>query len=301
VIAQSDWTVSDLKEALASAESIPAEQQRLYRGAAELTGHARLDESFPLGRVAEIHLVRRKPENAWWLSRVATKGMSLAAASSAIRKDREVALRAVAESGRALQFVPEILRKDKGVVLAAVRQDGYALRFAAKELTHDSEVVLEAVKQNGLALNFAAHELKQELPVVLAAAEQNGIALQFASDILRKDRQCRSMAAETTSESFDMPSTHAQFAASVSSSRSGFSSARLSPNDGRWPSCTEWSPYCHLSSTQRKDKKTPRRGKRRQLHRPAIQGGLIFIDDLNFNGKLPDLNKTSPNFTSRHS
>jgi len=128
--------VNDLREAMAAKEGIAVQHQRLYIGSTELKGSARLEDELPPRHLGEfaIRLTRRHPENMTWLNRVTTKGMSLSAANSSVRKDREVAIAAVQRAGRALQFLPDNLRRDKDLVLIAVRQDGYALRYASSNL-----------------------------------------------------------------------------------------------------------------------------------------------------------------------
>jgi len=167
-----------------------------------------------------------------WLRRVAVRGEALSAADMAVRRDRTVALAAVTSCGRALQFASENLRRDREVVLTAVKQDGYALRFAGPGLSSDREVVLAAVAQNGLALSFAEKPLQADPEVVLTATQQDGRALQFAGDSIRRNRH----AVYFTVNSVEWPSR---------------AQATSKEDDGRWPSCSDWSPRSALKERRR--------------------------------------------------
>lgn len=182
------WTAADLKMAVQDQEGIPTIYQRLYttmRPGINGSGAGELPDSMLLFQIIwptkknEIWLLRRHPEHAGWISRVTLRGMSLSCAAPYIKKDRDIALKAVENDGRALQFVHNKLKKDKGLVLAAVRQDGYALKFADHCFAEDREVVQAAIEQNGLALSFASSELQKDAGLVTAAIAGNGTALQF--------------------------------------------------------------------------------------------------------------------------
>ena len=66
-------------------------------------------------------------------------------------------LSAVQVSGKALKYASSDLRKDKKVVLKAITADPMALQFA-RDFDGDKEVVLAAVKQKGAALKFVSGE-----------------------------------------------------------------------------------------------------------------------------------------------
>eukprot|EP00928_Gymnodinium_smaydae_P047656 TRINITY_DN31811_c0_g1_i1.p1 TRINITY_DN31811_c0_g1~~TRINITY_DN31811_c0_g1_i1.p1 ORF type:complete len:254 (-),score=60.18 TRINITY_DN31811_c0_g1_i1:288-1049(-) len=202
VVADSSWTLRELKKAVEATTGVPLREQRLLFLGEEVRDQARLKsllvsrdgnaasvDDGSLGDVVELFCARRSPEQARWLEAVMEDpdGGFLADAPAEIRADREVVLAAVARNGCALEFASDELRADRDVVLAAGEEDAYAFEFAASALWADRDVVLAAVHRSGSALRCAVAELQADREVVLAAVKQNGLALRYAAEHLRAD------------------------------------------------------------------------------------------------------------------
>ena len=89
-----------------------------------------------------------------------TLGGLFLGASSVLRGDREIVLRAVSQQWQALRSASDELKGDREIVLKAVSQNWRALRSSSAELKGDREIVWEAVSQNWEALGWASDELK---------------------------------------------------------------------------------------------------------------------------------------------
>ena len=69
--------------------------------------------------------------------------------------------------GEILQYASTRLKADKEVVLKAVKSCGANLQYASEELKNDKEVVLESIRLQADAFNYASQELKEEIGEIL--------------------------------------------------------------------------------------------------------------------------------------
>ncbi|KAG2370908.1 hypothetical protein C9374_013743 [Naegleria lovaniensis] len=119
-------------------------------------------------------------------------------ASDRLKRDRQVALKAVSLNGSVLEFVPKELRSEDHpnmnhnyeitnwqIVLTAVTQDGFALRFAPPTWRNNFEMVKVALENDGLALKYASKEIQDCLDMVLIALKQNIGAIDYVSSRLQ--------------------------------------------------------------------------------------------------------------------
>ena len=118
-----------------------------------------------------------------------TNSEFLVVASTDLRADIDVILKAVAKDGRYLQYASEDLRANKKVVLTALHKRGYALEYASEDLRADKEVVLYAIYRSGFNLKYASKELCDDREVVLAAVTKMSGAIKYASKNLQVDKE----------------------------------------------------------------------------------------------------------------
>jgi len=179
--------LADLQSAIEASTSIRKTSQRLFYGIQELVRSTDLADMRPAldGQShIDLTLVRRSPEQAFWLQQLEGQtgwkaGRWLRDGPPAAREDKAVALKVVSEDGLTLRLLSRDLQADRDVVLAAVRQNAMALQHVSPELEADLEVVLAAVQQNAVfAFRLASREVRANLEVVLAAVGQNGLALR---------------------------------------------------------------------------------------------------------------------------
>mmetsp|Transcript_13939 Transcript_13939/g.25724 ORF Transcript_13939/g.25724 Transcript_13939/m.25724 type:complete len:182 (+) Transcript_13939:2-547(+) len=90
-------------------------------------------------------------------------------------------------AGYMLQQLEKALRRERDIVLRAVNQCGDALKYAAKQFRRDEEIVFAAVSQDGEALKYASEALRNNRRIASAAVLQYPKALRFASDSLLED------------------------------------------------------------------------------------------------------------------
>lgn len=182
------WTIAETKVELTLKTGVPKREQRLIAGGRELPD----DETLAFVREVgsnrlELTLLRRTPEQAAWLQRLARDGQALLGAPDAVRADREAVLVAVRGHGDALRCAASELQADREVVLAAVHQNGRALSWAADELRADREVVLEAVRRHPWALTNAADSVRTDKQIVTAALKQEAGLYPYVEPSLRAD------------------------------------------------------------------------------------------------------------------
>lgn len=96
-------------------------------------------------------------------------------ASSNLKADKELVLRAVKSCWKALEYASEELRSDLDVVATALAQTQSALQFAAESIKDNYDLVLEAVKTDPQALGFASKRLRAD-DVISATAYRTFIA-----------------------------------------------------------------------------------------------------------------------------
>jgi len=147
------WTLHRLKQCITEHAAIPAKQQRLLHGNAELTddrtvvgalitnggGDHRLLQLTPVLRSREV---TKLLEHIWASSLGQTP--SVLDAAKEHQHNREVVLAAVSRCGLALRYASERLKADRDIVLQAV-QWPRALQFAAAPLRADKQIVMAFV------------------------------------------------------------------------------------------------------------------------------------------------------------
>lgn len=187
IIANTDWTVRDLKEAIESAVSFPKNRQRLLIGTTQLQDKDPLalaverclpTFSFPSTSASDVAddiitmtLIRLTELKVEWIRRVQQNGLELRNAPDSPRIDPTVTLAAVEQNGLALACAHRELQEDRHIVLAAVQQNGLALMYAATKLRADMEITSAAVKQNPAARSCAASCVQESLPLILDEGE----------------------------------------------------------------------------------------------------------------------------------
>lgn len=188
VHASLDWTVAEAKAAIEEAlPRIPVCRQRLLVGEVELLDSELLSSVFEVGKIAEVTLVQRTPEQADWIQKAGSEFTQLLENKDAW-SDHDTVLAAVHRSGASLQYASDELRGDREVVLAAVAESGLALQHASPALVADPGVVLHAVERCGRALEFASPELLEQDDFVTAAVRSNWRCLEYCSDAHRANR-----------------------------------------------------------------------------------------------------------------
>lgn len=190
IVADASWSVMATKYAIEAAARIPIREQRLMVGDCELRD-ADMLSNFPAlqnGR-AILSLVRRPPEQAYWLEQMALDGRRLVEAPASLRADREIVLVAVGKRGWPLQFAAEDLKADRAVVMTALRASGHALQYAAPELRCDIDVVMAAVRTHPESFRFASDVLKGNRDTVLTLLKTSGRSLEHAPPRFQADRE----------------------------------------------------------------------------------------------------------------
>jgi len=188
VSVEPSWVWCDVKRVIETVVQIPLREQRLYSADSELFDNVPVAELSSGAASVELTLVRRPPEQAHWLQRVAKAWFvenPLSKAPEHIQADREIVLAAIRQNVGALRYASAELRADPEVVLSAVRPNRLALRqvveHAAPELWADRDFALAAVERNGGALQYVAAELQGDSEVVLVAVQQNTAELRHAA------------------------------------------------------------------------------------------------------------------------
>lgn len=182
-----ELTVRQLKMHIVALLQIPPTQQRLLIGSKIIQDSQYMETWGDLPMPLEITLVKRCPDVAEWLLKVARDGMCLKDARVGVQTDPEVVLAAISQNGLALQFAAGELRADRDFIAKAVTQNAGALHFADADLRDDKEFVLQMVTLDGCAVAGASEALRADSDVVLAAAMQNHYALLHAAKPLKAD------------------------------------------------------------------------------------------------------------------
>lgn len=164
-----DWTVADLKDAVAKAMEVATHEQRLFVLAAELQDAELVSAVFAEGVERRVYLVRRPPLQAHWLMTVKTTPKQLQHAPLDVRNDREVVLAAVAADRSVMRFAGPEVWSDRGFVQEAMQFNWHDLANASQELRADRSLVLPLVSLYGRALKYVSPKLYSDREVILAA------------------------------------------------------------------------------------------------------------------------------------
>lgn len=176
-----DWTIGDVKAALAEQTGTPQGQQRLTlrKLKGSLTQHSTLADGESLCAVLApgcgsltLELSRNTDEQVRWLRRVRAQPNALKDAPEIVKNDHEVAHLAVQQLGSSLQWLSAEMQADRVIVMAAVRQAGGSFAYAAEALRGDRGFVLEAATANVGAICFASAELLEDKDFLLSAVER---------------------------------------------------------------------------------------------------------------------------------
>jgi len=165
VRAKHSWTVQDVKQWLAanmsrnSAESIPANQMRLFDSCRELCDDAPIDQSV----CQQLSLIVRSQDCAEWLDK--------------LHQGSSCDLKGASES----------VRSSKECVLAAARLAGFQTLKQSPEFQDDNDVVMAAVQNDGLSLSAASFRLRADAAVALAAIGRDRESLVTVCQPLRND------------------------------------------------------------------------------------------------------------------
>ena len=75
-------------------------------------------------------------------------GLALQFASTHLRNDRDIIIRAVRSNYNVLQFVSDDLRADEKFMLIAIKNDAHSLKFAAESLLTNNEFLRKSSELN---------------------------------------------------------------------------------------------------------------------------------------------------------
>lgn len=185
--AREDWTVAELKDAIAGATKISRHEQRLLLLSSGVSETLRDDR-----QLSEVRQSQQQVSDEVTVSLVQMESRWADA------------MRRVEGNASVLGRLPPDLRADKDLVMAAVTSEGTALKLAAKEMRRDADVVLAAAAQDPVALELAATELWADRDFARAAAAVAGadaIRLgQEALECMAKQRRAQARATPASAE-----------------------------------------------------------------------------------------------------
>jgi hypothetical protein len=116
-------------------------------------------------------------------------GFALDPASTEIKADRAMVLKAVSYNGAMLQSAAMELRSDKEFVLEAIKVQGGALAGATDDIKADREIIMQAAQLGqGSAMQGASPALLADKELVIEAAKLDPSAIKYADENLRNDR-----------------------------------------------------------------------------------------------------------------
>ena len=124
---------------------------------------------------------------------IAQNGKALKYASSRLRADRSMAIRAVA-GGCILKYISKELRDDREIVMIAVGCEGRAIRWASERLKNDIELIKHAfnvskVKKGAASIIYhIGKEACDNWEVINLAINQSSNYLYYASSRLLNDK-----------------------------------------------------------------------------------------------------------------
>lgn len=196
-----DWTGHDLKVSIEQDSGISVHHQQLLLGSKELKDLEFLSARLTSGTDEHITLIRRCPEQAEWLSRVANDWHDLREAPENIQADEEVVLLAIKYHGSALSLAAGELRRSQRFVIACIQQSSeslVALAHVAAELRDDLGFWMAAVRSDssGDVLKYAPEEIKMNSrELVLAGVRQNWRSLEHVPKKYFDDKEIINAAA----------------------------------------------------------------------------------------------------------
>ena len=180
-------TVENLKVLVAAAWGIPPCEQKMFLNLQELS------DSFmfrPAVRV-RVTLLRRDPEQAWWLAEVQRASDILRQpmlVPSWVFRDREIMLAAVKEMPSVLMYCNEVLLADHTFVFDMVGANSMALSYFPRALRVDQELVAHAIRNSYAyeGLHCAPLRYRSNAHVVMLAVRRDATALEIATPGTRK-------------------------------------------------------------------------------------------------------------------
>jgi len=180
IVAESSWTVHDLKVAVKEQLKVPIDEQSLIFGVSHLLDNDSVSTLQYKSEVGlEFTMVRISEEAARWIShlRKACHYHMFLEAPDHIKNSRDVIYAAVCGDGNALQYAPEFFQRDRAIVMAAVKQNCEVFQNVAEEFRSDREIVLVAVSGNGKLLQYASPEMHADRQVIAVALATDSRAL----------------------------------------------------------------------------------------------------------------------------
>lgn len=192
--ADQNWTVAELKMALAKVVGVPRRQQRLLFGFAPLRESDRIgdvltDDQVTFARIAV------SAEAEYWIARVRHRSGELSSAPDAMKRDHEVVLAAMQGDKAVIRFAAPELLSDRDFAAAVVAWSGEALEHLLPSWKADKTIVLTAIKQSPRAIRHASDSLRSQKDFLIEAIScSKGLALQSLSQDRIQDRELQQAA-----------------------------------------------------------------------------------------------------------
>ncbi len=181
-------SVEDLKCLLETAWSIPTREQRLFHDFEELTPCSAIQ----LGVCMCIMMVRRNPEQAYWLDR-AQRGYfwdDRRTMPHWIFNDWDVMLAAVSTTPRTLSLCDLTLQNDPKFVMKAIEGNGMVLTYTKAEFRSQRRFVTAAIHSLPFeGLHSAPVHFRRDVRIVMQAVRRDIMAFGISDRCIRK--RCR--------------------------------------------------------------------------------------------------------------